>query len=316
MTSIFNLPEYHAHHYRKPADFSPGGTKTRLLMLGSGNPFPNPMRNGPATVVIVNDTPYFVDAGEGIWRGIAAATMVHPQRLAHVLTLEKIRHMFLTHLHCDHTIGLPSFILSPYKFNAPVAKTIFGPTGTNAMVEHIMQAYAVDIDGAHVRSGHNDEGCKAHTIEITKAGLVHEDENVKIEAFVTEHAPLDHCYAYRFTTADRVIVVGGDGRFSESLVEAAQGADLFVADVASEANLVHAPWGGSVEERAEVISRHHMLPRDLVKLQKLSGARSIVTYHEQSFLREASYYREALLDEIRGQGMSVEVHSSVDYDLY
>lgn len=316
MGGIFDLPEYEARHYRAPQDFSESGANMRLLMLGSGNPFPNPMRNGPATAVIVNDTPYFVDAGEGIWRGIARAVTTHPARLGHVLTLEKIKDMFLTHLHCDHTIGLPSFILSPYKFDAPVAKTIYGPTGTADMVDHIMQAYAVDIDGAHVRSGHNDEGCRAISVEVPEPGAFYEDENVKIEAFVTEHAPLDHCYAFRFTSRDRVIVVGGDGRYSESLVEAVQGADLFVADVVSEANLVHAPWGGSVEERAEVISRHHMLPRDLVLLQQETGVKSIVTYHEQCFLRGENYRREALLDEIRQAGMDAEVHSSVDYDLY
>jgi ribonuclease Z len=316
MGGIFNLPEYYSDHYRAPGDFSPSGTATRLLMLGSGNPFPNPMRNGPVTAVIVNDTPYFVDAGEGIWRGIAKAAMTHPQQLGQVLTLEKIKDLFLTHLHCDHTIGLPSFILSPYKFDAPVAKTIYGPPGTTDMVSHIMQAYAVDLDGARVRSGHNDEGCRAMSVEVPCPGLFYEDENVKIEAFVAEHAPLDHCYAFRFTAKDRVIVVGGDGRYSESLVEAVKGADLFVADVASEANLVHAPWGGSVEERAEVISRHHMLPRDLVRLQQQTGVKAIVTYHEQCFLRGENYYREALLDEIRQAGMVAECHSSVDYDIF
>lgn len=95
-----------------------------------------------------------------------------------------------------------------------------------------------------------------------------------------------------------------------------QSADLFVADVASKANLVHASLGGSVEERAEVISRHHALPQDLVRLQERTGVKTIVTYHEQSFLRGESYYREALLDEIRQAGLVAQCHSSVDYDIF
>ena len=81
----------------------------------------------------------------------------------------------------------------------------------------------------------------------------------------------DHCYAYRFTAKDRVIVVGGDCHYCDSLVEAVQSADLFVADVASEAISSMPPLGGSVEERAEVISRHHVLPQDLVRLQVRTG---------------------------------------------
>lgn len=197
--------------------------------------------------------------------------MAHPDKLGHVFTLDKIQNMFITHLHCDHTIGLPSFLLSPYKFNAPLAKHIHGPTGITAMVDHIREAYAVDIEGAHIRSGHNPEGCKAISIEFIGAGGIFEDNNVRVEAFVTEHAPLDHCYGFRFTSKDRVIVIGGDGRYNENLVEAVKDADIFIADVASEENLFHAPWGGSVEERVETIGRHHMLPRDLVRLQDETG---------------------------------------------
>ena len=40
-----------------------------------------------------------------------------------------------------------------------------------------------------------------------------------------------------------------------------------------------------------------------------------MTYHEQSFLRGETYYREALLDEIRQAGMVAQCHSSVDYDI-
>ena len=34
---------------------------TRLVILGTGNSYPDPVRSGPAAAVIVDDTPYLVD---------------------------------------------------------------------------------------------------------------------------------------------------------------------------------------------------------------------------------------------------------------
>ena len=34
-------------------------------MLGTGTPRPDPNRSGPATAIVVNDTPYLIDFGPG-----------------------------------------------------------------------------------------------------------------------------------------------------------------------------------------------------------------------------------------------------------
>src|SRR6266540_1055971 len=54
----------------------PGGASpapTRVVLLGTGTPGADPNRSGPATAIVVNDTPYLVDAGPGIVRRAAAA---------------------------------------------------------------------------------------------------------------------------------------------------------------------------------------------------------------------------------------------------
>ena len=317
MSSTFYREEYLRKHYeRQPQDFSPAGSNTKVLVLGSGNPFPNPMRMGPAVAVIVNGKPYFVDCGEGFWRAIAHAVTHHRAQLEDVFALENIQNMFLTHLHCDHTIGLPSFFLSPYKFNAPKKKEVYGPLGTAEMVDHILKAYAVDIDAGWTRSGHNPQGWRADAHEVLSPGLVFEDENVRIDAFKTEHAPMDHCWAYRFTTQDRVVVVGGDGRYSESLLEAITGADLFLADIVSEKNLAHAPWGGELRDKVSEIKKYHLVPNDLVRLQQASGVGCVVLYHEQGFISGSDYSREALAQEVKDAGFHAELHSSIDGDIF
>ncbi len=50
---------------RAPVNLAPKGGKTKVVVLGTGTPAPNAVRFGPALAVIVNGSPYFVDAGEG-----------------------------------------------------------------------------------------------------------------------------------------------------------------------------------------------------------------------------------------------------------
>src|SRR5206468_4261725 len=46
---------------------------TQVVMLGTGTPLPDPDRAGPSTAIVVNDTPYLIDAGVGVVRRAAAA---------------------------------------------------------------------------------------------------------------------------------------------------------------------------------------------------------------------------------------------------
>src|SRR6185503_6994475 len=78
-------------------------SKTRIVLLGTGTPSPDPERSGPATAIVVNGTPYLIDFGPGVVRRIAAAA----QKGVPGLAVLNITHVFLTHLHSDHTAGYP-----------------------------------------------------------------------------------------------------------------------------------------------------------------------------------------------------------------
>lgn len=49
--------------------------RTQIVLLGTGNPNPDPERAGPATAVVVRGRAYLVDAGPGIVRRAAAAAV-------------------------------------------------------------------------------------------------------------------------------------------------------------------------------------------------------------------------------------------------
>ena len=63
--------EEHRRPAQEPRTLAPAETRTLVVALGTGHPAPNPNRFGPATAIIVDRTSYLVDAGEGIWRGVA-----------------------------------------------------------------------------------------------------------------------------------------------------------------------------------------------------------------------------------------------------
>jgi len=53
---------------------SPGSpSKTQVVLLGTGNPFPDPDRSGPATAIVVNGSAYLADFGSGVVRRAKAA---------------------------------------------------------------------------------------------------------------------------------------------------------------------------------------------------------------------------------------------------
>ena len=62
----YTLPEaWPVHLDRNPHNLSPQDANTRLVVLGTGMPLPNPYRSGPAYAVVANDQPYLVDRGRG-----------------------------------------------------------------------------------------------------------------------------------------------------------------------------------------------------------------------------------------------------------
>ena len=133
--------------------------------------------------------------------------------------MPNLKYMFLTHLHDDHTVGLPSFINNPSKFGAGADKKVFGPEGVDLMIGYINAAWSIDRHKiAQGSLGYKPDGSTAVGIPVwPETGIygrkISEDSNVLVEAFPSKHGFLEHTYAYRFTakSAGRVFAFGGDG---------------------------------------------------------------------------------------------------------
>jgi ribonuclease BN (tRNA processing enzyme) len=205
-------------------------SSTRVVLLGTGTPNADPDRSGPAVAIVVNDQAYLIDAGPGIVR--RAALAMRQDSIA-ALGAPQLTIDFLTHLHSDHTVGLPDLILSPWVSGRTVPLRVFGPPGTKRMVDLIEQAYAADIDiRLHGGEPSNKMGYGAIAHDA-RAGVVYRDGNVTVTAFEVPHGAWEHAFGYVFQTRDRKIVVSGDTRGSDAVVKACDGCDVLVHEVYS-----------------------------------------------------------------------------------
>lgn len=109
---------------------------TTIVFLGTGMPRPNPKRQGPSFVVEAGGNTYLFDIGVGLMRQAAAANVnISPPTAA-----------FLSHLHTDHTLGLPDLMFTPWSTDGATSNfPLYGPVGLQWMVNNIQNAYAQDI---------------------------------------------------------------------------------------------------------------------------------------------------------------------------
>ena len=203
---------------------------TRVIFLGTGTPNPDPDRSGCSVAIVVNDTPYIVDFGPGLVRQAAALSPRYGGDIE-ALEVKRIKRAFLTHLHSDHTTGYPDLILTPWVMGRDEPLEVYGPEGIVEMTENILKAYLQDIRyRLYGLEPANNQGWRVNAHEI-KEGLIYADANVKVEAFLVKHGSWPNAFGFRFTTADKVIVISGDTRPCDNIVKYAKGADILIHEV-------------------------------------------------------------------------------------
>jgi ribonuclease BN (tRNA processing enzyme) len=249
----------------------PATSKTQIVLLGTGNPGPDPDRSGPATAIIVNGTAYLVDFGPGVVRRASAAFM---DKGIKALEPTKLRVAFVTHLHSDHTVGYPDLIFTPWTVGRRVPLEVYGPKGIKAMTEHLLEAYRVDIETRTNPDGNQrgfPEGHKVNAHEIT-AGVVYKDTNVTVTAFATKHAM--ESYGFRFDTPDRSIVISGDTNPTQETIDACRGCDVLIHEAETPAWLATRP-----EAFQRFAAKYHTTTPELAELASKAKPRLLILYH-------------------------------------
>ncbi len=198
-----------------------------VTFLGTGGPFPGIDRFGPSTLVEAGGEYFLFDCGRGV-----------SQRLwQKKIQLGKVNNLFLTHLHSDHTVGIADFWLTgwlPANYGRrSVPLHVYGPSGSEQLMESLQSAYAWDITTRSLEKNKTDSGITVVAKDI-KEGIIYEKGGIKITAFRVDHADfIDSALGYRLDYKDRSVVISGDTRYSDNLIKYARGTDVLIHEVAA-----------------------------------------------------------------------------------
>jgi ribonuclease BN (tRNA processing enzyme) len=255
---------------------------TRVILLGTGTPNPEPDRMGPAVAVVSGDRVYIVDSGPGVVRRAEQAGIRQDQ----------LTRVFITHLHSDHTAGYPDLILTPPNAGRANPLQAYGPPGLRAMTANLLRAYKVDLD-SRIR-GTQPHAAPAYDVfaHDVKPGEVYRDDTVRVIAFAVSHGDFPGAYGYRFEAVDKVIVISGDTTYSEALIAAAKGCDILVHEVYSEKGLAQRTPGWRVYHAA-----FHTSGPDVGRVAAKVRPRKLVLYHALPMGES----REQVLSEVRSK---------------
>ena len=251
------------------ADPDAAAARTRVVILGSGNPYPDPDRSGPAVVIVVDSSAYLFDAGVGVVRQWSAAL----QNGISSLDVTDLRIAFITHLHSDHTLGYPDLILTSWTIDRgrPRPFDIYGPGGLQKMTDHLLAAYADDIA---VRTGPGGElqGATPPIVRVHEvvAGEVYKDALISVTAFPVPHGTWRQAFGYRIQTPDKKIVISGDTGPAPIIAEQCQGCDILLHEGGVPNALV-----------ADYYRRFHTTGEELAKIATAARPKLLVLYHQR-----------------------------------
>jgi len=287
-------------------------SKTQVVLLGTGNPFPDPDRSGPATAIVVNGSAYLVDFGAGVVRRAKAA--MFDKGIA-ALEPTNLKVVFATHLHSDHTVGYPDLIFTPWVMGRKFPLEVYGPKGLKAMTDHILAAWHEDIEERIAtetwQSPDYRENYKVNVHEIG-VGMVYKDANVTVTAFPTKHT-FPETYGYRFDTADRSIVISGDTSPTQATVDACHGCDVLIHEVQTLESLAKR------KDFQAYVAKHHTNTTELAELAGKAKPRLLIVYHasivQRPGLRPQASSPEQALKEVLS-GYAGEVVIGRDLDVY
>jgi ribonuclease BN (tRNA processing enzyme) len=211
-----------------PAEFE----RLTLITLGSGGTFENHWRRGPALAVGLAQDVVLVDAGRGVTEGLRAAAI--PVEQPHVL--------LLTSLAAENVLALDDLWLSGWLRGRENALLVYGPPGTQALVDGITRALAkqADAQGAAFALPPAGRALEVHEVaaeaKLAQGGLALHGEALP-------GGPLP-ALAWRVEGGSHSVAITLGSAAPDALAEAARGADFWVTEAVYGASLERAREAG------------------------------------------------------------------------
>lgn len=270
-----------------PAVAQPAPQGDGFVTLGTmGGPVPSADRSQPANALVHQGKVYLVDSGDGTVQQLARAGILLP----------RVRAVFISHLHADHTGGLSAVLALRNQTNQRDPITVYGPPGTRELVAGMVasmqpaarvgygipgQPWAPPADMVLVIELGDGERLTVDGMTVTAAQNSHydfapgsaEDRNYKSLSF-------------RFDLPGRSIVYTGDTGPSAAVETLAKGADLLVSEMidmgGTMANVARNSPDMPPEAKRQLeqhLSTHHLTPDAVGQLAAKAGVKALAITH-------------------------------------
>jgi ribonuclease Z len=261
------------------------GDGLHAYVCGSGSPLADAERAGPCIAVLAGRDAFVFDSGSGSTRKL----------LRMGFPAERMRGIFLTHLHSDHIDGLGELLLQVWvggSRGTPIP--VYGPPGTERVLAGLREAYELD---AGYRVGHHGAefarpggfGGTAQILTVPNGppgtAVAYDQGGVKITVIRVDHSPIEPAYGYRIDYEGRSISISGDTIYSPEFVAAAKGTDVMFHE-ALNPTMVRQLQAKLAErgrrDAAKIIGDipgYHASPADAARSAQEAGAGALVYYH-------------------------------------
>ena len=286
-------------------------TRSAVVILGDGTPVISANRSGTSIGIVVRGTLYVFDAGPGVLQ----RTFEARERMN--LGIRELGPVFITHLHSDHTLGLPDLLFYPelgtqtgpiQPGRGAASLHVVGPPGLKTMMQHLSAAWAEDrqIRAQSPMPADNAVASRVNgaAVDEVTAGVVYADSNVTVTAFAVMHGEWKHALGYRIQAPDRVIVISGDTRPTDAVVSACNGCDLLL-------HSVHGGEGILTGKDESYFRDFHTSAVQLGALAQRAKPKVLVLYHQAFAGRRAADLIAQVMSSFKGP-----VISARDLDVY
>ncbi|HEY0196003.1 MAG TPA: ribonuclease Z [Methanobacterium sp.] len=279
-----------------------------ITFLGTSSALPSKNRSHPAIALKSFGEIILLDCGEGTQRQMSLAG----------LSPMKINHIFITHLHGDHFLGLPGLVQSMAFRGREEPLHIFGPWRTRQLMEYIKNL------------GYYSINFPIYTHEVS-SGLILDKEDFKVYCSPAEHSIPNLAYRIEEKRSPkffkdkalklgvkpgpdfgrlqagnpvkvedkiiepeqvlgedrkgRIIVYSGDTQPCSSMVEFASGVDVLIHESTFEESL-----------KNRAIETGHSTAADAARIAKDARVKNLILTHISTRYQDTSQLEKEALD--------------------
>ncbi|MCB4797362.1 ribonuclease Z [Neotamlana laminarinivorans] len=149
----------------------------RLTILGCYSATPRTLNNTTSQVLEINNHMFLIDCGEG--------TQVELRR--HKIKFNRIKHVFISHLHGDHFFGLVGLISTFRLLTREADLHIYGPKG-------IKEAITLQLK---LSDSWTNYKLYFHELTSKKSELIFEDDKVEVHTIPLDHRIYTNGYLFK-----------------------------------------------------------------------------------------------------------------------